>query len=31
MVKAKVNDFHTPVLLKEVVDLLQVKKGKQIY
>ena len=29
MVKAKVNDFHTPVLLKEVVDLLQVKKGKQ--
>jgi 16S rRNA (cytosine1402-N4)-methyltransferase len=24
-----VNNFHTPVLLKEIIDLLQVKKGKK--
>jgi 16S rRNA (cytosine1402-N4)-methyltransferase len=27
--KKGVNDFHTPVLLKEVIDLLQVVPGKQ--
>jgi 16S rRNA (cytosine1402-N4)-methyltransferase len=28
-VKSKVNDFHTPVLLKEVAGLLQVSPGKK--